>query len=462
MRSLILCLFLGLFGFTGFLFSQEKLVVGNIELQGNELTKPQVIYREIPIQLGDSIDTSEIAEIKALIIQNLTNTRLFNFIEVETREGSGEVSWVVKMEERWYIWPSILFQLAETNFNSWWENKDFERINYGFSVAHYNFRGRREKLTLNFQYGWKRKIGLNYSIPGINKKRTIGGGLEVYYANNREINFASLDNQREFFKRDRFLQEELSGVARVEIRPRFFNTQTVRFGYRAVWIDDTVTNLFGEYLEQDATQSQYLLLSYGFRREKRDNNAYPLSGYILDGVVEQEGFGLLRKDDIMLTSTKWTFNMHHPLSNRWFFGHGLKTKYTIFGDPPYYNQRALGYSNNFIRGYELKVIDGQHYLLYKSNIKYQLIKKRTMDLFNYGFLRKFDKFHYSLFLNLFGDAGYVTDNINAAVNPLANTLQYGYGIGLDLVTYYDMVIRFEGSINRQGIPGFYIHFKNPI
>lgn len=441
----------------------QSFVVGDINLSGNNLTKSQVILREVPLSTGDTIDSIQIPELKAQIVQNLTNTGLFNFITITTEFSDNKlINWNIEVEERWYIWPNIIFQLAETNLNSWWQNKDFERINYGFSIAHYNFRGRLEKLTLNFQYGWKRKIGFNYQIPGLNRKRTIGAGLEVYYANNREINYGSSDNERLFYKQPRFLQEEFHTVAKIEFRPRFFNTQTIRFGYRGVWVDDTVSAFMGDYLYNDRTSSQYLLLSYGFRREMRDNRAYCLEGYLIDGVIEQEGFGLLRSNDVMLTSTKWTVNMHHRLSNRWFFGHGVKTKYTIFGTPPYYMQQGLGYGSTFIRGYELFVIDGQHYALYKSNIKYRLLEKRTIDFASIKLLEKFDKLHYSIYVNLFGDAGYVHDRINENVNPLANEVQYGYGIGVDFVTYYDLVIRFEGALNRQGTPGFYIHFKTPI
>ena len=75
---------------------------------------------------------------------------------------------------------------------------------------------------------------------------------------------------------------------------------------------------------------------------------------------------------------------------------------------------------------------------------------------------RFDKLHYQVFLNLFGDAGYVVDEINKTTNPLANSFQYSGGLGLDFVSYYDIVIRFEGSINSSGQPGFFIHFSNPI
>ena len=85
------------------------------------------------------------------------------------------------------------------------------------------------------------------------------------------------------------------------------------------------------------------------------------------------------------------------------------------------------------------------------------IKRYLKTLF-----KKFDKFHYSIYINAFGDAGYAVDNLNSSVNPMANELQYGYGIGVDFVSYYDAVMRLEGSFNALGEPGFYINFKKAI
>lgn len=433
-----------------------------INISGNRVTDEMVILRELPFKIGDTLDTALLGELSKKAVQNLTNTSLFNFTDVLfIPAGPSEVVCEINLDERWYIWPGLVFSLAETNINSWWQNKDFERLNYGFYVQHFNFRGRREKLTLNFQHGWKRKVGLNYQVPGLNRSRTLGAGIEVFYANNREINYASYDNERQFFKTTRFIQEEFAVNGKIEYRPRFFNTHRFIAGVQTVIIDDTVTALTTDYLPESNTRSEYIFLSYGFKREMRDNRAYPLRGYTIDGSLDQEGLGILNRDDIRLTSLVMTVNSHHHLGGRWFFGHGLKGKTTLLGKPPYYFQRGLGYSKTFVRGYELNVIDGQHFVLYKSNLKFQLLRKKVIDM-KLGFLKSFDKFHYSVFLNAFGDAGYVADNINAAINPLANSWQYGYGLGLDLVTYYDIVIRFEGSINKQGRPAFYIHFTNPI
>ena len=445
-------------------WTQEKVVVSNIVIVGNDRTREHVILREIPFKKGDSLLISQLEEHKKAAIQTLNQTTLFNFVEANiTYLDSSHILWDFEVRERWYIWPGVIFSLAETNINSWWENKDFDRINYGFFIQDYNFRGRKESLALNFQYGWTRKIGINYQVPGLNKKRTLGAGLEVYYSNNREVNYGSFNNERLFFKDQRFIQEEIVFRGKLEYRPRYFNRHRLNMGINTVLIADTVKLYAFDYLPPTRNRSQFLSFSYGFKREKRDNIGYPLTGYVIDASLDQDGIGVLQQNDVMLTKLLLTFNTHHALGGRWYAAQGIKLKATILNpyETPYYFQRGLGYGNAYMRGYELYVIDGQHYALWKSNVKYQILKKRTIDL-DFGMLDKFDKFHVSVFLNAFADAGYVIDHINPTINPLANSFQYAGGLGLDLVTYYDIVVRFEGSINRLGQPGFYIHFKNPI
>ncbi|GAB4376272.1 MAG: hypothetical protein Kow0075_03250 [Salibacteraceae bacterium] len=442
--------------------------VRGIAIEGNDRTRAVVIEREVPFSVGDSISAEDFQTLSAEIVRNLTNTSLFNFVEVEFIQNlSQQVVCLIKVDERWYIWPGIIFSLAETNIHTWWQNKDPERINFGFYLQDFNFRGRREKLQLNFQYGWKRKVGLNYQIPGLNRKRTLGGGLEIYYANNREINHRmayepdSVFNTRDFLKARHFIQEEFIVNSKLEYRPRFLSTHRFIAGVHTVSVDDTVVIANPDYLPRGKTRSQYIFLSYGYKLEKRDNRAYPLHGYLIDASLDQTGLGLLRQNDVVLTELLATVNSHHQLADRWYFGHGIKTKTTLYGSPPYYFQRGLGYGNNYVRGYELFVIDGQHYFLYRSNVKYALVKKHIID-FNLPVFKKFDKLHYSAYLNMFGDAGYVADRINAATNPLANQLIYSVGLSLDVVTYYDLVVRFEGSVNKEGKPAFFINFQNPI
>ena len=46
-------------------------------------------------------------------------------------------------------------------------------------------------------------------------------------------------------------------------------------------------------------------------------------------------------------------------------------------------------------------------------------------------------------------------------NPLANEWLSGYGLGLDLVTSYDQVMRVEYALNALGEDGLFLHFSQP-
>ena len=76
-------------------------------------------------------------------------------------------------------------------------------------------------------------------------------------------------------------------------------------------------------------------------------------------------------------------------------------------------------------------------------------------------MNQFRKSHYSLYLGLFSDLSYVSDNQNYEENTLSNQLLFGNGICLDYVTYYDKLIRIEFSINHLGEKGVFLHFSNP-
>lgn len=439
----------------------NRLLLSEIKIVGNDKTKERVILRELPFKVGDSILLSDTNDLRFIATQNLNNTLLFNFVDVFYLVNDELIQVEIKLDERWYLWPGADLSLGETNFNSWWQNKDFSRINYAFLLEWFNTSGRRDKLTFDLQGGWTRKVGLIYFLPNLGKRQNISATIDVFYANNKEINYGSLNNERLFLRDESYIQEEISTMGSIEYRPALFNSHRVSFGQNTAFINDTILDYNANYLFQSNTQSRYIRIGYRFRRERRENLYYPLQGYLFDLDIEQNGLGLLRKNDLMLGTAYMTYNWYKKFSSRWYFAYGLKSKVTFLGEPPYYNQRAIGYENQVIRGYQLYVIDGQHYGLWKSNLKYQLIKKTIVDLDKSSF-KRFDKFHYSLFVNAFADAAYVVDNINAETNPFANTVQYGYGIGLDFVSYYDIVIRFEGSMNRAGEPSFAIYFTNPI
>ena len=67
----------------------------------------------------------------------------------------------------------------------------------------------------------------------------------------------------------------------------------------------------------------------------------------------------------------------------------------------------------------------------------------------------------AIYLKSYFDLGYVEGYPENFQNErLTDTWIYGYGAGIDIVTIYDLVLRFEYSFNKEGESGFVFGFRS--
>lgn len=442
--------------------SSKNFIINKIELTGNKVTKPHIVLREVTFKSGDTLSDKNLKAIFERSRQNLLNTSLFNFVVIDTVSVSQNILDVkISLVERWYTWPAPLFEIQERNFNVWWETKDLNRVNYGFYLVRENFRGRKESITLKLRLGYSEQYGIAYNIPFINKKQTAGMGFSFSYTRNREVPYNTLYNELLFFKTPgEFVRKDLFAKVNYTYRKGFYTTHGLEARFTSGKIADTVLKYNPDYFMNQQTQMEYLGVSYFFRRDLRDFKVYPLKGSILEFDITKTGLGLLQNEKLDITSLYVAYRKYWQLFNRVYFAGGLRGKVSSTGFQPYSVQRALGY-RDYVRAYEYYVIDGQSFGLVKTSLKYELIKPQVRKL-PWIKNEKFKTFHYALYIEGFGDAGYVEDHINSRTNFLNNTALYGTGIGLNLVTYYDNIFRFEYSWNKLGESAFFVHFSAPI
>jgi hypothetical protein len=111
--------------------------LNRIFIVGNRVTKDQIILRELTLKPGDIVYSTEFPIILDLDRKKLINTRLFNTVEIRLLEYAHDrVDILVDVNERWYTFPSPIFELSDRNFNEWWQyyNHDFKRVNYGLRL----------------------------------------------------------------------------------------------------------------------------------------------------------------------------------------------------------------------------------------------------------------------------------------------------------------------------------------
>jgi len=445
---------------SSFLVADFK-VVQQIQLIGNRVTKAEIILREITFELGDTLSNQEFSAALEQSKKNILNTSLFNFAKLDVALiDSVNAMVVVQLTERWYLFPLPIFEIDDNNFNTWWRDKDFSRINYGMILTRNNFRGRKEKLSLTAKYGFTERYRLKYDIPYINKNQK--GGLSFSFSYNRkdEIVYSSFDNERLLYKNvDQDAIRNYSGRISYSYRQAIFNTHSVGIEYDYNSVVDSVRLLNPNFLGGNRLKANFFSLFYVFTNDKRDSKNYPLKGHFLKFSLKKYGLGVT-KNTVDLLNFSAELKKYISLHDRVYLAGSLTGVIAANDNQPYLLQNGLGYNSFAIRSYEYYVIDGQNIGLAKAQLKYQLVKPNSFDL---GFItERFGKFHYAFYLGLFTDFAYVEDNIGFLKNDLANQIQFGSGIGLDFVSYYDIVIRTEFSINKFGESGLFLHFVAPI
>ena len=439
----------------------KSFTIGTITLIGNKITKDRILFRELTFHQGDASDTATVEKLFKRSEENLYNTSLFNSVHITWLQENNKINVFILVTERWYIFPLPVFEIAERNFNVWWQTKDFSRIVYGGILNWNNFRGRNEELLLSARFGYTQRFSFYYSIPYINRQQRSGLTFGIAYSQNHQSSVNTLNNKIVYYKDDvLFSKKEYGGSVAYTYRKDLYRTHVLEAGYRHTEVLDTVISLNHDYFSPGKSKLNYSILRYFFKSDHRDIAVYPLHGYYIDFEIAKNGFSFLN-DDIDLAYITAHGKKFWPLINRFYFGTGISVKYTAGTNVPYYLSKGLGYGRDFLRGYEYYVIDGQDYVLLKSNLKFELLPKKEVHL---GFipLNKFATVPYAFYLNIYADGGYVRDHLYSLKNPLDNSWQYGYGGGIDFVTYYDMVFRFEYSINKLGETGFFVHFTSPI
>lgn len=442
--------------------NDSLVTVNSIILKGNKITKDKIIYRELEFKKGSKLKSNVL---DSLIIEsriNLLNRSLFNFVTITRKDTVNNLCNIeVSVIERWYIWPIPIIQFADRNINSWLDKGSLKRINYGIDLRVDNFRGLMEKLYITIQGGYDIVLSVKWRMPYLTENQIFGMGIVGGVQLNHEIAYQTINNEEQFYNSVHgFAQQRTFTHASFTFRPKYNYLHNFIAEFNQYILQDTILKLNPDYAFSETTYN-YFTLNYRFKLDYRDYNPYPLKGYYFDISLNKIGLGIF-DDQINDFSVSTSFDQYLQIYNKWYFAYNFRSKFsTQKNRTPYFITSGLGYFPVTIRGYELYVVDGQNLGIVKSNLKFELIPRKNFKI-NWIKSTKFSEVFFALYANVFFDLAYVNDIYTYRLNPLANQLLWGTGIGIDLITYYDAILRLELSINKQKDTGFYISFVAPI
>jgi outer membrane protein assembly factor BamA len=437
----------------------HSFVIGEIFISGNRRTKSYIIERELSFKRGDSVFLSDLVKAFERSRDQVINTHLFNEVIISLKEFRGFIADIqIDVKERWYVFPVPYVRPVDRNLTAWAEkNYSLGRVDYGLKYSHYNFTGRNDYLRAWLITGYSRRIELAYDQPYADKTLMHGFGLGMSYSAFKELDVHTVNNQQQFINSDtisyagKYLREQLTFSLRYYYRPGIKTRHFVRLSFNNITLDSAVTVWNPSYFNNGKRQVFYPEISYVLNYNNVDYTPYPLQGFLFETGILHRGINAdMNLWQIYVKSTEAL-----KIGRKTYFVTQNIGTLKLPLDQPFYNQQLFGYGDFYMRGLEKYVIDGIAGGLARNTL--------LLELFNFSipFLRgtSHDRIPFHILAKTYVDCGYVY-NRNYSTNSLENRILYSGGVGIDIVTFYDLVLRFEYSIDQFGGKGLFFHIKN--
>jgi len=457
----------------------QHVKITGVTITGNKLTKERIITRELDFKIGDSLQTffkgahpdfttkryapADSSELKLKLQysrENIINTKLFltNDLTLEQID-SNRYNLKIDVNERHYWWIFPVIKINAPNFNEWLRDPDWSSVSMGLFFSHNNLWGLGHQFSAVGFYGKSYTFGLGYYIPWIGKGQKVGLRMGAAYQNLYSVEYGATENKRDMLY-EANSEQDIKVNASLNFRPGLYNYATLKLSGEWVSISDSLLELNPHYLGDSAKSVSSISLYADYYYDSRNSHSYPLKGNLLRGFIDKKGLGIISRDvDIFYYGID--FHFYQTLSQKFYVAEMVKAVSSSGEDYPFFYQQNMTEKKDFIRGYDLYTLQGDQMYYFRSNIKYELIKPNVKKTKPGEEKSKFKSLQYAFYLNAFADCGYVTNKYSTG-NPYDNKMLYSWGLGLDFVSYYDLVLRFEYAFTSIGTNGFFIAFGMPI
>ncbi len=435
----------------------SKLELRKITITGNKKTKSYIILREMQVKPGDSLAITQIPAALEIARSFIYNTTLFVEVNVSSLIiSSHEFDVVVKVVERWYIFPIPVFQLADRSYNEWIEkyNASLDRVSYGLRFYHKNASGRNDQFSITLINGFTRNISFNYKAPYSNPSLTEGVSVEGGFSQTREIPFLTNNkNNILYFKNDDFVKNEWFVSAAYISRRGLKKRETFTLGFRHIKIDDSIISqqYNPAFFNSNKALQNFPELEYKLQFINVDNILYPLRGYTASFIINKRG--LQWENNINRLSLRAAYHLYFTYPRKWYTSFRVSGEIKLPFEQPYINRRALGYRDDYLRGDEYFVIDGVASALAKFDLKKEILKFYLPTFLK---SKTYSRLPFTIYAKTFADMGYayIQPEFNSRLN---NRLLYSGGFGIDILTLYDLKVSIEYSCNQLWQKGLFLH-----
>jgi outer membrane protein assembly factor BamA len=434
--------------------------IGSILIDGLKQTRPNIIQRELTFKHGDLLSKKEL---DLLLVESkylIQNTNLFAEIMLKSELDSNS-TWNIhiKLREKWMLYPLPKFSLLDRNFNEWLYtfNGDVNRIIYGLQLTHLNLTGRADPLTIRLYNGFTRTFSMSYLQPNIDSQMRTGIYFNVSYTDNRLLSYKTgFDNRLKQLQSAETLRKSYSASVTLRHRNLLYNRSFLTLQVSRLEVSDAVldSSFNPTYLNTSSNGVVFPDISYSWQHLHVDNINYPLKGGAYGFSISKRGLKWEGGINMLTLDAYW--KKYKPLKRdfylQWQYFGQLKLPFR----QPYINQRGLGYGDYMLSGLDRYVIDG----VASSVMKTSLIRKiLSVNLPNPFKTSQQTEIPLQIFLRGFTHQGfsYLPEGQQYRMN---NRLLYTGGIGIDLISLYDVRLALDYSFNQFGENGLFLQIRN--
>jgi outer membrane protein assembly factor BamA len=415
-----------------------KIYVDRIIVFGNEVTKTEVIRREMETKEEAYLNIETLKE----DIERLYNLGLFNKIDVMPLPiGDNKFNLLITVEETFYILPIPVVNIKES---------DISKIQFGANILWRNFAGWNQTLGLSFAVGYEPYVNLFYFNPWLGKKSHFFTTLSLRYNKSVNKSIPETDTLNYIHNKDDIAEFDNKFFAAEFSIGKFISkyfSVSASVGFNSLIVSDYK---LGRTISTEG-KDRYITLSFNANFDRRDNIFYTTYGSYYNAKYtrfnsfnNEIGFNKFSLDLRKFVPVKLAKDYNLTFASR-----GLLAL-PFGGNVPVYMHEVLGY-DNLIRGWNGKVLEGESMLSFFNEIRIPLIKPFFVGGNNHFVINKLPVFRtmtyrYGLYLSPFIDVGSVWDKNNS----FSKTQFYsGYGLGLDVILPFNVVGRVDFALRNE-------------
>ncbi len=402
--------------------------IDTIIVTGNRTTQRFVILNEIDLHPGSIANEEALSDDQ----DRLESIALFSHARLLLgRLENGKTALWIDVTELWYIWPGIYLAVDE---------QDPTRIAYGLILSHENFRGRRERLSINGRTGYTHGFEFAWAIPYL-MNESAAWSLLIDAGDVTEDEPRYLRDRTNIMARDRYLSLSFGHRFDLQnslyVKSRISQREFTPFNGRTTIASD---------LSGSSGATTSLQLQSGVKRDTRTYRPWASSGYVAKFSLATS-FDVSRPNIAYVQPFLALGGIVSPADRIHLAG---RTELTSFaGNPPLYRQFILNRDNG-VRTAMAASYEGTWRAIGSLELRGDLVPIRYITLPSFDFARNYTRnLKFGISATLFVDGGRV-GGARAAASNLPNLQatdgwEVSYGAGLIFHVPYRDVLRLEAA-----------------